>query len=169
MRSIRLLPNQIVTLNDFPLHNEHVLKIFFRIYQKKCGKIIPPVPVLHKDSVAPYLNGKLRRTFIDFHRRNPNANYFMLDGSHRTTAATLTKFRIKVLILKNEQDIKKAKKLAETGDLFHFYLKNTIKNITEELINHFRKKPYFQTVEQKTKKIIRKKVIPQYMIDYYKK
>ena len=169
MRQTKLSPNQIVTLNDFPLHDEHVLKIFFRVYQKKCGKIIPPVPVIHKDIVIPHLNERLEQIFIDFYKRNPEAVYFMLDGSHRTTAATLAKSKIKVIILKNEQDIKKSRKLAETGELFHFYLRNTIKDIIKLLITHFTKKPYFQTVEQKTAKIIKEKTTPQYMIDYYKK
>lgn len=168
MQLIKLLPNQIITLNDFPVHDEHVLKIFFRIYQKKCGMIVPPIPVMHKDLVVPYLNGKLKHAFSGFCKRNPNANYFMLDGSHRTTAATLAKCRIKAMVLRNGQDVEEVKKLAKIGELFHFYLKDTIKDIIQELIGHFRKKPFFQTVKQKTNKMVSKRKIPKYMIDYYK-
>ncbi|MFH0836907.1 MAG: hypothetical protein V1870_02145 [Candidatus Aenigmatarchaeota archaeon] len=82
MRSLNLSPDKIITLNDFPLHNEHILKIYFRICEKNCGKIIPPVPLMHKDLVIPHLNGKLKQLFNDFHRKNPKAVYFMLDGSH---------------------------------------------------------------------------------------
>src|SRR3989338_117039 len=69
MQSKKLAPNQIITLNDFPLHNEHFLKIFFRIYQKRCGKIIPPIPVIPKDLVVPHFDAKLKKKFDNFYRK----------------------------------------------------------------------------------------------------
>ena len=169
MQSKKLSPNQIITLNDFPLHNEHFLKIFFRIYQKKCGKIIPPVPVMHKDLVMPHFDAKLKKVFESFSKKNSESIYFMLDGSHRTTAANLTNNKINVIILSNESDIKEAKELAKIGELFHFFLKDDINGIIDDLLAHFRKKSYFQTVQQKTNKMVNQKIIPQYMISYYKK
>ncbi len=169
MQMAKLSPNQIITLNDFPVHNEHVLKIFFKIYQNKCGKIVPPVPIMHKNLVLTYLHGNMKNKSNEFYKRNPNCNYFMLDGSHRTTAATLTKKKIKVMVLQHGQDVQKARKMVETGELFHFYLKDTIEDIVKELIAHFRKTGFFQTVEQKTKRMVIEKVIPLYMIEYYKK
>ena len=165
MKSVYLLPSQIITLNDFPLHDEHVLKIYFRIYEKNAGKIIPPVPVMHKDYVVPCFSEKLKKVFNDFHKNNPGADYFMLDGSHRTTAAALSKCRIKAIILSNETDVKEAERLVKTGELFHFYLEKTIDGIIKELVNHFRKKMFFQTVEQKTRMMISKKHVPNYMIN----
>ncbi|MFH0836908.1 MAG: hypothetical protein V1870_02150 [Candidatus Aenigmatarchaeota archaeon] len=88
---------------------------------------------------------------------------------YRTTAATLTKNKIRTMVLENYNDVKKAKKLAAKGELIQFYVKHTIKEEIKDLINHFRKKPYFQTVEQKTKQMIKKRVLPKYIIDYHRK
>lgn len=153
--------NQIITLNDFPVHNEQILKIFFRIYQKGCGKIMPPVPVLHKNFVS--FSGKLQEIFEEFVARNPQAEYFLLDGSHKTTAAALTGSKISIMIFETDKDVKKAYAMAEVGELFSFILESTIRDIIHDLMKHFSKKSYFQTVQEKTMRMINEKVIPRYM------
>jgi hypothetical protein len=32
-------PEQIITLNDYPVHNELILEIYYHIYKESCGKI----------------------------------------------------------------------------------------------------------------------------------
>lgn len=119
--------------------------------------------------VAPYFSGRLKIVFSKFASRNPQAKYFLLDGSHKTTAAALTKTKIAVMVFQNNQDIRKAKKMVKAGDLFSLTVDDTIQDNAIELKNHFNKKKYFQTVEEKTKLMAKKKVIPQYMINYYNK
>ncbi len=156
-----LSPDQIVTLTDFPVHNEQILKIFFRIYQKGYGKIMPPCPVLHKSFVS--FSGKLQETFEEFVARNPQAEYFLLDGSHKTTAAALTGSKINVMVFETDKDIKDARAMVEVGELFSLAVESTINDGIKDLIKHFDRTPYFQTVQEKTLRMITEKVIPRYM------
>ena len=59
--------------------------------------------------------------------------------------------------------------MVKIGDLFSLTVDDTIQDNAIELKNHFNKKKYFQTVEEKTKLMVKKKVIPQYMISHYNK
>lgn len=167
MQIKQLNANQIITLTDFPVHSEHILKIFFLVYRKKCAKIIPPCPVMDKSLVIPYFSGKLKDIFSKFAIQNPQAKYFLLDGSHKTTAASLTRSKIAAMIFRNDNDIKKAKKMVKTGELFSLTVANTIAANAIELKNHFNKNKVFRTVEQKTELMVKKKVISPYMINYY--
>lgn len=152
---------QIITLTDFPVHNEHILKIFFRIYQKGYGKIMPPCPVLHKKFVS--FSGKLQEIFEEFIARNPQAEYFLLDGSHKTTAAALTGSRINVMVFETDKDIKEAYAMVEAGELFGLTVESTINGNVIDLIKHFSKNSYFETVQEKVVRMIAEKVIPRYM------
>jgi len=169
MQIKQLNANQIITLTDFPVYNEHILKIFFLVFRKKCSKIMPPCPIMDISLVAPYFSDKLKTIFSKFVNRNPQVKYFLLDGSHKTTAATLTGSKIAVMIFRNNKDILEAKKMVKTGDLFSLTVDDTIKDNAIELKNHFNKEKYFQTIAEKTELMVKKKVIPQYMINYYNK
>ncbi|MEN9626610.1 MAG: hypothetical protein RL557_938 [archaeon] len=169
MKIKELKPNQIVTLNDYPLHNVHVLKIFFKIFKEGYGKMIPPCPVIDKELVVHSFDNKLKIMFNRFEDKNPQAHYLLLDGSHKTTAATITGNKIKAMIFESDKDVEEAKKLAEIGELFNFTLPSTLKENINILKDHFKKKNEFQTVEEKTKKMIEEKKIPDYMIKYYRK
>ncbi len=168
MKIKELQPNQIITLNDFPVHNGHILKIFFKVFKDGYGKIIPACPVIHKRFFAQIFD-KTFPDFKEFQKKHPKAEYLLLDGSHKTTAANLTRNKIKVMIIETDKDIKEAKKLVEIGELFSLTIENTINENIKDLRKHFMKKRGFQTVEEKTKKMVLKKVIPDYMIKYYKK
>lgn len=93
----------------------------------------------------------------------------MLDGTHRTTALTLAHRQIPIIIYKKDEDILEAKKMISTGQILEnatlFY--PLIKNC-KILNKHFTIRPYFMTIEQKTKKMVTEKIVPQYMIDVYK-
>lgn len=49
-----------------------------------------------------------------------NAEYFLIDGNHRTVAATLTHNPIYALELQNNKDISEARKMIKKGELFNF-------------------------------------------------
>ena len=87
MKTAVLKPNQIITLNDYPLYSNRVL----RKYYDKCkiGEDLPFVPIISKDIVSKYFNAELTTLFLEYEKQNFAAVYFMLDGSHRTTALTL--------------------------------------------------------------------------------
>ena len=169
MQIKKLSPEQIITLNDYPVHNEQVLKIYFHIF-KRAPSIICSVPVIHKSSGLPFLKGKTRRAtkynkkLLAFLRTHPSAEYFLLDGTHRTTAAALTHHKIPVMIFQKDKDIKTAQKWVTEGKLISLTTGKTVNNCLDILQKHFRKTGTFQTVSEKTRKMIKEHILPKYMI-----
>jgi hypothetical protein len=172
----RLLhPNQIITLRDYPLYNQHILRIYFRIFSKGQGKILPPCPVIHKSTGVPFACGKDAKSkkyntlLNDFLKKNPNAEYFLLDGSHKTTAATLSKRMVPVVIIEQNKDLKEAKKLIKSGDFFGWYsVEDSIKEAIDVLVKHHIDSEKFLTVEDKAKLLVKNKDIPDYIVSFYK-
>ena len=136
-------PNQIITLNDFPVHNPQCLKIYFRILQTGQHKLVPPCPVINKSTGIPFIEGrgnkikKYNTRLTNFFNQHPEAEYFLLDGTHRTTAATLSHNKIPVMIFENDEDINNAKKLVELGELFSLTTGDSICEAIEILKKHF--------------------------------
>jgi hypothetical protein len=159
MKTIELNPNQIITLNDYPVHSDSVLSKYF----KECalGEKMALVPVIQKDVVRKHFDNELSKELEEFEKINPEATYFMLDGSHRTTALTLAGCKINSVIYEKDEDILEAKKLVATGDILkNGTLDYTIEENCEILNKLFNEKPYFMTVEQKTKKMIEENILP---------
>jgi hypothetical protein len=166
MKTIELNPNQIITLNDYPVYSDKDLREYFKKCQLK--KELPLVPVVRKDIVRKYLDSKLIKKFQKFEEKNPDAEYFMLDGTHRTTALTLAGCKIAAIIYGKDEDIIEAKKLVAAGKILeNATLHYTLVENCKILNKHFNIRPYFMTVEQKTKKMAKENIIPQYMIDAY--
>ncbi|MBT3297492.1 hypothetical protein HN385_01055 [archaeon] len=156
---IELTPNQIITLNDYPVYNDSILNEYFT--KCKLGEELPFVPVIRKDVVKKYLDDTLLERFERFENLNPEAEYFMLDGSHRTTALTLAGCKITAIIYETDPDIEQAKKLVATGQILqNETLEYSLIENCEELNKHFREKPYFRTVNQKTEKMKRERILP---------
>ena len=170
METKNLSPNQIITLNDFPPHSTKELERYFEIYQNGNRETIALCPLMPIEIVIPHFNEDLIKRCREFAETHPKSEYFLLDGTHRTTTATLTNSPIRTIIFRKNSDITKARKLLPTGDL----LKNDIlnQNIEENcktLNTLFTEKPYFQTVKEKTERMVRERVIPNYMIKHYQK
>ncbi|MBT4540778.1 hypothetical protein HOC35_04645 [Candidatus Woesearchaeota archaeon] len=167
MKTIKLNPNQIITLNDYPVYSDDVLNEYFN--KCKLGEKVPFVPVIKKDIVKKDFDDKLLKEFEKFEKKNPKGEYFMLDGSHRTTALTLAGCKIIVIIYEKDKDISEAKKLITKGQILeNGTLNYTLKENCKILNKHFNEKPYFMTVEQKTEKMIKERILPKNMIDSYK-
>ena len=170
-----LHPNQIITLRDYPLYNQHILKIYFRIFSRNQGKILPPCPVIHKSLGIPVVNNKDTKSkkynalLNDFLNKNPNAEYFLLDGSHKTTAATLSHKLIPVVVIEQDKDFKEAKKLIKTGEFFGWYsVENSIKDAVDELSKHHSGSEKLLTVEDKSKLLVKNKDVPDYIISFFR-
>ena len=167
MKLEELLPNQIITLNDYPLYSIPDLEKYYKL--SKSNKEIAFVPVIRKDMVIKYLDKKLLKILEVFEIENPEAKYFMLDGSHRTTAYTLTKKKVKVIIYENDQDIIESRNMVDSGKISdNVTVLFNLKKNCEILNKHFNVRSYFMTVEQKAIKLIDQKDIPQYMIVDFK-
>ncbi len=164
MKTVELSPGQIITLNDYPIRDNVILGDYFR--KCKHGEKLPFVPVIKKDVLSKYFDDKLSQIFKEFEEINPAAEYFMLDGSHRTTASTLAGCQINVVIYEKDEDISRARKLVTEGQV----LKNkTLDHTLEEncaiLNKHFKEKPYFMTVAHKTKKMVEDRILPQDIVE----
>ena len=93
----------------------------------------------------------------------------MVDGSHKTTALTLTHKPIHAMILKTDKDIEEVRELIGVGDVFSLEAKETINQELKAMAKHLKPAKFFETVEAKTKRMVKEKVIPKFMIDYYKR
>lgn len=170
-----LQPNQIIALFDDPIRYELILKIYFKIFQKGANKIISPCPVIHKSTGIPFIDGNQKEAkryndlLIKFLKTHPEAEYFLLDGTHKTTAATLAHELIPVIIFKSDKDIKDARKLTEAGEIINLTISDTITKNLKELSRYFSKTKVLQTVVEKTEKMVRTHKLPKYMIRFYKK
>jgi len=171
----KVTPEQILTLCDFPVHNEHVLKMYLHMYRKGQGKIVPPCPVLPialwpRNSFGETKKAKAcNKMFKDFIVSHPEVVYVVLDGTHKTTAATLAGAKISVAILRSDKNIKEMKRLAEKGEVFSFLGEDSIKATIEDLSKHFLRFGRFETVAEKTNRMVAEKVVPKYMIREYRR
>jgi hypothetical protein len=172
MKVKEIKPSEIITTKDFPVHNTHILKIYFKICQKD-SQILPATPVIPLSTGLPLLNGKTvkekeyNKRFKEFIKHNRKIKYLMCDGSHKTTALTLTHHKIHAAILKTDKDVSDFQKLVEVGEILSFAGKNTIKEILFEKADHLKTAKFFETVTDKTQRMVKEKVIPSYMIKYY--
>jgi hypothetical protein len=175
MKIKNLKPNEMITTRDFPVHNPHILKIYFRICKKGHEKILPPTPVIPFSVGLPLLPEKGKKSkdynkrLKEFIKKNKKIKYLMVDGSHKTTALTLTHKPIHAMILSTDKDISEVKELVGVGEVFSLEAKDTIKRELGAMADHLKPAKFFETVEDKTKRMVKEKVIPDYMIEYYKK
>src|SRR3989338_6275485 len=152
MRTIHLNPPQIIALNDYPVHSDSVLNEYFS--KGRLSPEVPFVPVIKKIIIKKYFENILLKKFEEFETKNPEAGYFMLDGSHRTTALTLLGCKIPAIIYEKTEDITAARKLVAIGQMVeNATLDHTLEENCERLNKHFKERPYFQTVEEKTIKM----------------
>ena len=159
MKTADLNPDQIITLNDYPLYSNDVLSGY--LDKCKTGEALALVPVISKDIVSEYLSAGLSQVFAEFEEHNPAAGYFLLDGSHRTTALTLSCRAIAAVIYETDMDIREARGLVATGQILeNGTLDLTVEENCEVLSKYFREKPYFMTVQQKADKLIQDNYIP---------
>ncbi|MBT4376954.1 hypothetical protein HOD29_06275 [archaeon] len=175
MKIKNLKPFEIITTRDFPVHNEHILKIYFKICKHGNEEILPLTPVIPLSVGIPLLSGKTKKDkeynqmMKKFLKENKKVKYIMCDGSHKTTALTLTHKPIHAVILKTNSDMKEFRELVKTGEVFSMAAKKTIKDELKEKANHLRDADFFETVKDKTNRMAKEKVIPNFMIDYYKR
>jgi len=174
MKIKKLNPNEILTTRDFPVHSINTLKIYFKICKDNLEKILPPTPVIPFSVGLPLSTGKDKKSkeynkkIKEYIKKNKKLKYFLVDGSHKTTALTLTHKKIHAMILKTDKDIFEVQHLIKIGEVFGIYKIKTIKGELKEKAGHFKKARFFESVEDKTNRMVKEKVIPEFMINYYK-
>ena len=167
MKIIDLLPSQIITLNDYPVHSASALIDYFS--RCKLGESMPFVPVIRKDIVRKDFDDQLLEEFERYEHQNTVAEYFMLDGSHRTTALTLAGCKIKAIIYGTDSDIADARKLVLTNQILKSEtLGHSLEENCKILYRHFKEKPYFMNVGQKMEKMKMDKKLPLEILNVIK-
>ena len=166
LEKIYLEANQIITLKDYPVHSMEALKAYYAMAQK--GLEIPPVLVMKISNLA---DPPFQREFKEFRKTHPEAEYIIMDGSHRTTVGYLTVRQIPAAVIESDRDIKLAFQKVEDGEIFGLPVATTFKECINNLVKHFNKEPIYQTVQEKAERMVRETVekdkIPQYMIDNF--
>jgi len=128
-----LNPTQVITTRDFPVHSAEVLEMYFEIFRSGSGGDLPPVPIMHRNLVIPHFEESTGVLLQEYLRQNPQAEYFLLNGSHRTTSANLTRHMIKGMLLATEEDIRQAKQIKLKGEMYHHGLHGTIDGNVKDL------------------------------------
>ncbi len=129
-----LLPEQIIVPGEYEVSNELILKIYFRVFDRGHGRDLPPVIVVHKEMYDIFLdvteldprniNYRNDKSFYENYNRivrnayAAGAEYFLLNGNHRSIAATLTQQSISALEIRVDEDIRTGNQMVETGELF---------------------------------------------------
>jgi hypothetical protein len=161
MKTVALTPHQIITLNDYPIYSVEMLRLYF----SRClsGQALPLVPVIRKAIVRQYFTPELSGKLESFERVNPLATYFMVDGSHRTTALALIGRKINVIVYATDADIVEARSLVDTGQVLdNGTLAHSLAENCVILRQHFQERAYFMTVQHKTEKLIHDNYIAHY-------
>jgi len=173
MKIKNLKPSEIITTKDFPVHNEHILKIYFKICKHGNKEILPPTPVIPLSVGLPLLDGKTKsekeynKRIKDYIKKNKKIKYLMCDGSHKTTALALTNNLIHAVILKSDSDMTELRDLIKTGDVFSMATGKTIKQELKLKAKHLKGAKFFESVKDKTDRMVRENVVPEFMGEYY--
>lgn len=175
-----LQPGQIIVPGEYELGEEQILKIYFGVFNRRCGEIMPPAIVAHhsKGDRLKYYGASSNEAVIRNYKEklerliSQGAEYFLLDGNHRTVAAALTHNPIFVLELQTDKDLKEINKMVESGRLYDWVhededsllkIVNAFENSASDSLKHM------VTVEERVKQLVSNYDLPKYMQDIYLK
>ncbi len=173
MKELTLPSDQIIIPDSGDIiRNDDILRVYFRVFNQGQGNVLPPCIVTHKDKIDPtYLARKFNDTVgaTQFYRKLMNAKpeYLLLDGTHKTLAATLTYSPISVLELESDHDLAKIREMVQSGELFSFPHNDPLTEIANEFIDRIFQSEEITTVEERTIKLIADNDLPQYMEKRY--
>ena len=187
MKNARLLPEQIIVPGEFDVHDEAILKIYFRIFERGHGTDMPPLLVAHYTSANMLatpgeFDSSIYMPGADFYEmcnrtlRNAfssGAEYFLLDGNHKSIAATLANKPIQVLELERGDDYQQLEKMVQTGELFNWdipgkNLEESMRGLKFALMNDLdRSNPLPLTLKERVDGLVLDGKVPKYMADLY--
>lgn len=132
-----LQPEQIIVPGEYELGNESILKIYFRVFDRGHGGDFPPAIVTTSGSLE-RVKDRLEEYFTNYEDRFPEIvaarrndytkfsgilqqhPYLLIDGNHKTAAATLTHNPIHALEIQTDSDFEEIESMIERGELFDF-------------------------------------------------
>jgi hypothetical protein len=168
-----LQPEQIIISGDYELGNNKILQIYFRIYDRGHREDIPPVIVINKNKIRPsYVREKLQYMIAtDLYQKimSSKAEYLLLDGNHRSVAATLYHNPIDSLEIQVTKDINLAKKMVKQGELFDFpHEEKSLTALAHAFFSHIVfHADEIMTLRERVDKFTSKGIVPHYMKEKY--
>lgn len=98
MRRILARPDRILTLKDYPVHNDQILRIYFKVFNEGHGNAVPPCPVIRKEVMMGFIkaNPQVPRAFGarlgGFLEANPNVELCLISNSCSTRGRSHRQF-----------------------------------------------------------------------------
>ncbi len=188
MKKIVVPPERILIPAEYRLGNESILNAYFRIFDKNQGDILPPAIVVNskyggdhdcygtqnsldfytQTSLAFINRGKFQEIMSVY--ENQADTYYLLDGNHRTAAATLTHKPINALELKSDADLVRIRKMVEKGELFSFDRnEDSLMELTRNYECHVcQSLEQFMTVQERLHTLTSNGDLPHYMTKRYR-
>ncbi len=205
MRNIVLQPEQLLVPGEYELADDTVLKVYFRVFDKGHGADLPPAIVARSDVISSKnrsaeLEQRIRRkknwvarggnpqdalqsadelieAYKNLSQKIESSPYYLLDGNHKSAAATLTRQGIPALELQSDKDIAEVKNMIEKGEIFNF---NRDETTLTDLVHSFEayilgikgEQPkninYLRTVRERINELVFNGDLPKYMINRYR-
>jgi len=97
------------------------------------------------------------------------AEYLLIDGKHRATAATLTHKEIRGFLIKTNKDIEEAISMVKNGEVRDFHHRwEDMRNLKMEFYKFCSSRPEAtKTLKDRVDEFVSNREIPEYMIDRY--
>ena len=118
-----------------------------------------------------------QEAYSEYSKLINESRFYLLDGNHKSAAATLTRNPIYALELQSDEDIAKIRKMIERGELFDFKRRETsLKNLVisfeeyalgEESQLSPNDVEQIRTVQQRIDELTSNGDLPQYMKERY--
>lgn len=207
----KLNSEEIIVPGEFELGNESILKMYYRVFEKGHGNCLPPVLVTKfkkfdfknlenwledcfRHWEKPELKGMLHSGTLEARRKDYRNlfevlknSYALLDGNHKSAAATLAHRSIQALEIESDQDLIDIRTMVEKGELFDFKREETSlcylkKEFVAYLLNlNVRESDgnitfsntscstlkYLGNIKQRIEQLVSDGELPQYMVDRY--
>ena len=204
MQLITLQPTQIIVPGERHLWSDDLLKVYFRMFDKGHGEDLPPVIVAKNNLVSSDgRNARLEdvveklsswgssrgrqeytalqiteitQAYAKFEEIIGRSPFYLIDGNHRSVAATLTSSPIYALELESNRDIAEIKRMVIRGELFNFERpENALMGIVLAFEKHILGNDMgndmhieeCMTVKETVDKLASSQILPQYMKDRY--
>ena len=164
MKEHILQPEEILFAENLDDINLNTLKIYYRIFEEGYSEIVPPSIVIPKK----YMNFE---EFEEFYAKNPNVNYFLIDGHHKNLASALCRTPIKALEIEHDGDLDYIKRLVYRGVLFNWNIEGeNLEDVRHNFVNHLYynvRIKNFASLEETTRDFVFDKRNPSYMTKKY--
>ena len=120
---------------------------------------------------------ELKDAYAKLGQMSKKAPFYLVDGNHKTAAATLTHHRVSALELERDEDLTDIRIMVQRGELFDFKRKEKslkdlvsafeeyVVGITYKALGHIED---VTTVEKRVDKLVAQWKVPNYMIQRYR-